>query len=72
MSKGDVIQKFAQILTGLQVPASMNKLALGTAYEPWVQLRDLLSLPGWHNEEDVVKKLTEIFIEKDVKASVTG
>ena len=64
MTREELIENLAKIISGLQVPGSLNPVFLGTAYEPWLKTYSALNLPGCTNYEEVYKELVTILDNK--------
>lgn len=55
----EVIDLLADIVSGLQAPASMIGRSLGAAYDPWAKLHNRIGF-GWHSPEEVRAWLHEV------------
>ena len=62
MKKSKIIRLMAEILAGLQVPASMG--VLGAAHEPWGKLLTLIDTFGWKTVDEIQQELIRALEEE--------
>ena len=64
MTQKSIIRLLAEIMAGTQVPRSLGPHMLGTATEPWDELRYRLRVDGWASADDIESALTLVLVEE--------
>ena len=61
MEDKDILIKYiAAMIEGLAVPYSLNKVYLGLAAKPWLDIRAKLGLFGYESKEQIENKLIKV------------
>lgn len=58
-NKNELVRELAKIVEGLAVPYSIDRAMIGTAGEPWKNVRDILNLFGYPSFEEIEKGIIE-------------